>query len=1553
MKQRALLLIVSFFLAATFALFGLGSPEAGEYQPVEGLENWDHSIDLSEYEEGKYNLVIRGTDAAGNIHYEGPYNIFVDPSSDLPLVRISNPTAGMRVGGSLNIVGACLDDDGVQRVELQLDEGEVRIAEGAEFWSLRLNLEGLTDGEHTIRAWGVDINGNPGEPQMVHFHLDRRAPAIQITSHESGALVSGKTLLEGTINDLNGVKEVGYSRQRDSAYSPLKLFYEKSEQRYTYELRIDTVELEDGPQVFWFRAEDNSGSTAYMAFLLFVNNEEPALEILSPQPEDTVDGRLLVVGKASDRIGLKSLSYEIGGGETGEVELVLGNPFWTQEFDLRDRKAGAFQISFTLENLTGNRRTEKLKVRVDPESDKPQVVIAVPGEDSQITNGTPVIGYIRDDDGGTSVEYTVDGAGPETVSAADAFRFDLKNLTPGRHTLSVRATDIHGSIGDAEKIQFTVIGAAPRISLTEVAAGEAVEAYAPGFLVPTDQKAKLNGEIHFSGSSISAEYSLQGSEFKRLSLRKSSDPHIQLFEIPLGKELAPGRVDVRIRCTDSFGSSGEYAGFVFLGAMDGVGDEILFVDARIGEDGSIMLDDGQPLFGYVPGGPVGSVTLDPPTDLVIARGEGSLVRIEAAASGISEPLRIKVSTDGGRTLLSRPFRFITDSEPPSISVIEPAVGAWFANSFTSAGTVTDTSGVESLEYALGEGMPFAAIETSITEGVLSFSKSLSAAASEDGPILLILRATDSAGNVVLEHIPLYRDTIAPVLTVVAPQPEDELNGQITLVGQVEDAGRVVRIELSEDDGAFTEIGSGSSFRHDLNLSEYESLPQSFRLRAVDAAGNEGFLVPTLTVNPEADKPVVEIQVPGAGEVIKNDFTISGMVFDDDQVGAISYSLDGGEFRELPVGNNFSIPLSIDSLSDNEHTIEVRAEDIGGLSSDVASSTFMVSTSEPESVLSEPSISEHVRGVIELVGESDDPNGIARVFVSFDNGHSFQSMEGTEQWRYRLDTGLLADGTHALLFKAVDNTETEGLFTSTINIDNRAPKIILDTPSDGEVFTQSLHLDGRAIDNIGLTVLKARLIPAVASAGLEDGGVEFALSTNGIIVQELDIETLPVGWYNLSLEAADAAGNESYLSRNILIKNSLEAERVDLMFPPAGAEIAGSFTISGRVVSQANIASVMVLIDGVVLDSAEVDQKGFFALSLGPENIGRGSHTLQVQAPLPGSLPLLSEERRIQYQRTGPWVQITSHSPGAFVTGRPFLEGQTGYYFEAVDPEDEQSAKDRKRALAEHAVQKVEVSFDNGNTFQRANGKDSWRFRLETQGLPNGPLRLLVRASFADGATAVTKTQLQVDTRPPEITLLSPEEGGRFNQEVHLRGTAADETGLESVEISLREGDKSRYGVPKFIQGLYLDVHAMGATYADLGLGLTFFDDNVKLQLQVGMSPSGRFSGLVLGAKLLANIAIVPFSYFFGPSWDFFSVALAIGANFSYFTMSEDSIAFTDEGLILAAVVTQLEFARFEIPDWRFFNTYSLYSELQLWFISSDVEAGLAARISFGFRMGLL
>lgn len=154
-------------------------------------------------------------------------------------------------------------------------------------------------------------------------------------------------------------------------------------------------------------------------------------------------------------------------------------------------------------------------------------------------------------------------------------------------------------------------------------------------------------------------------------------------------------------------------------------------------------------------------------------------------------------------------------------------------------------------------------------------------------------------------------------------------------------------------------------------------------------------------------------------------------------------------------------------------------------------------------------------------------------------------------------------------------------------------------------------------------------------------------------------------------------------------------------------------------------------------------------------------------------------------------------------------------------------------------------------------------------------------------------------------------------------------------------------------GICVDAHFLGTTYWDAGAGLTFFDDKVVLLLSLGLSPPGRFNGYVIGAKLLATIVTIPYGFFFGPDWSAFSSSLAVGAQFSYFTMSENTIAFTSEGLLLGAIVGRAEVIRFEVLGWRIFNAFSFYTEAQLWFISSDVEAEVAFRMAFGFRADVI
>ena len=92
---------------------------------------------------------------------------------------------------------------------------------------------------------------------------------------------------------------------------------------------------------------------------------------------------------------------------------------------------------------------------------------------------------------------------------------------------------------------------------------------------------------------------------------------------------------------------------------------------------------------------------------------------------------------------------------------------------------------------------------------------------------------------------------------------------------------------------------------------------------------------------------------------------------------------------------------------------------------------------------------------------------------------------------------------------------------------------------------------------------------------------------------------------------------------------------------------------------------------------------------------------------------------------------------------------------------------------------------------------------------------------------------------------------------------------------------------------------------------------------------------------------LPFGFLLGPDWDFLSAEAMVGANFSYFSESASGT-----GLVIAAVVAQLEFPKLTIRKWSLLRTYSFYTEAQFWSVSSDVQSGVVPRLSFGLRFGL-
>ncbi|MBP5752545.1 MAG: hypothetical protein J6W60_06795, partial [Treponema sp.] len=300
MNRRFLFLVLATMISLPVAFAG------GKKEVIEkslGPENsWTESFDINN-RSGKYNAYVTGTDLAGNEGIAGPYNIFIDEESDLPVVSITNPAPDMSVPGNLNIVGSCVDDDKVEAVYLILDGDKSNpvLVEGTDFWSYYLDTNDLKEGPHTIEAYGVD-NGNPlayvkedgtidesrvkpktGHSKFVTWQLNRHAPETKVTNMDMGSLVSGKVTINGEVTDGNGVDTLEYSVDGGVRYTPIKMKKNKlstpdengNTEIYTFSLSLDTKKMPDGPTLCWFKAIDSTGSVGITSFLYFIDNAGP------------------------------------------------------------------------------------------------------------------------------------------------------------------------------------------------------------------------------------------------------------------------------------------------------------------------------------------------------------------------------------------------------------------------------------------------------------------------------------------------------------------------------------------------------------------------------------------------------------------------------------------------------------------------------------------------------------------------------------------------------------------------------------------------------------------------------------------------------------------------------------------------------------------------------------------------------------------------------------------------------------------------------------------------------------------------------------------------------------------------------------------------------------------------------------------------------------------------------------------------------------------------------------------------------------------------------
>ncbi len=1569
MKKIIFTLLISFFVV----LPSYQANKNNEMFSPEDMKSWKESKDINEKKKGKYNVLITAEDIAGNEATSVPFNIFIDPASDLPITRIINPFDGAVATGNVNIVGTCVDDDGVDHVEVLLDdEEEPKKASGKDFWSYFLDTKDMTEGVHTITAYGVDIKGVKGTPYKVSFKLNRRKPTTRITNLQVGALVSGNFSLEGTCQDGNGIEKLFYSLDEGKTFQRLKISYNKKEDLWKFNLNINTLGWEDGAKTCYFKAFDKLNGQSTYAFLFFVDNTPPELEFIYPSGDDVIQGSVFAIaGKAKDANNLSSLEYSIGR-DKGAMELIPGNPYWVKEFDFSNESGSSYLISVVAKDKAGNVVKKEKSIKLDRSKDAPVISITDVSLDKTNEDGTSdsaverekttlyISGFVSDLYGVEDVYYKVEGY-PEHHYKSDfgAFNIDLSNYDiEGENTVTLYAVNKKGI--KSKEIRQKVFGRnrGPKVSFSN---GETVISQ------------KLNAGNTFSPQVllkafkglISASYSVNGGEEQTPNIKvgaREQKVTLAPIEVKDGEKI----VEIAFQAFDAEGIKMQQKLFVSLQSMElGTSEEageqkefFAWAHGKKDNDGSILVDNGASLSAiFIPkvNEEITEVKLLADDGLVLQ--EENQLKIKAMRSGLYKNVRLSIKTQNS-SFTSPAVNVLVGKKDISITLNTNNQGYFVKTAHNIEGSVLAQDEINEVRYVIfQEGKENIRKEEVLQRKAGSFNKILNLEEFEDGLILIKIIASDVKGHVETANRVLYKVTKNPQVEMILPQAEDVVNGTLLTGFSVSSflPASLIKGEYESSKGK-VRLLEGSSFKYLVIGSAEEPISRAMKFRFSDIGGNVAKVEDySFSIDSKDDAPIVKLQLPLDDEIVFDDFVVSGIIYDDDAPAKIYYKWDEGEYKTLNVENSFAIEVPITSLEDNEHTITVYGEDIYGVKGASVKKKVRVSRSVPRSTVISPSLFESVKGVVNFSGSASDKNGIKYVELSFDNGNTYNRAEGGEKWQYNVNTQVIEDGTHIVLVRAFDNYGLFDVFSVLVNIDNTPPDLKISYPVSSTKVDNVLLVSGKIQDNIALESAQLRL-RSLEGLSVPSSLAEIKLSTDPLVTRKLDVSSLKEGKYNLSFRAIDRANNVTEISSNFEIYRSKDKDKVELFYPLSGEQVNGEFNVYGKVLLEAEIEKASLFIDGKEVKSSDVSKTGFVVFRFSSEELSNGMHKMLIKARGNSNVEYTSTESTIFYSAEGAWITIDELNMGDFAFNRPYIKGRAGYNFvkkEEVNVEDadgdDKKARSEKKSVV--GVDRVELSLDNGLTFSTISKGKNWKYRVETGNLQEGEHFFLFRAKMKNSEVALCRTLVKVDKTLPEITIISPVEGMKYNENMEFIGLAQDDTELKSVKIELRKGDKFFYGVPKFIQGLHFELGFWGASLWNMGFGLSFFDQNVKLQLHYGQFTQKqrnivlkeradlvRYGGHIVSMKILANVFSYGFGYHFPDAAPLY-MAVALGAQFSLFTETQSG-----KPQVLSSLLMQFEFPRIKLPKGKYFRSFSFFTEGQLWFVPTDVASNSARSV---------
>lgn len=379
-----------------------GNVTKSDIQPEgTGSFTWDFDTTLLS-NNTEYSVKVYALDRAGNKGSSSEQKIYVDQSTDLPVITLSNADKNFKDKPSLSsnlfgmgsnvIIGAVSDDDGISSIEYVIDEdteneirgtidmsGKTPTSKSFQIDLTKLPKGGtetvISSGDHTLSIFATDISSDLQNIQTpvkssdetgvsnMKFGYDDDVPSLSVTT-KSGELI-GENIsysITGTAGDGSGLK-------KNSEGNPVIYRYAIDSTRNdgNYGSKDDPKEIpvsEDGTWTDTIQTYDNGDDFEYCAideyersttakFTFRIDSVNPTITLTTPS-EDTVyigettlysfrgtaDDPVKVGETTVDSSGISGIEYTVydSNGTEIETKTVDSSTQWNININFSDYK---------------------------------------------------------------------------------------------------------------------------------------------------------------------------------------------------------------------------------------------------------------------------------------------------------------------------------------------------------------------------------------------------------------------------------------------------------------------------------------------------------------------------------------------------------------------------------------------------------------------------------------------------------------------------------------------------------------------------------------------------------------------------------------------------------------------------------------------------------------------------------------------------------------------------------------------------------------------------------------------------------------------------------------------------------------------------------------------------------------------------------------------------------------------------------------------------------------------------------------------------------------